>query len=69
MKDVERRSSFSKRVLKRIQEKTNGRMIKEKFPDPKIRVFRRIGSLSDQQDYLKFKRKKKDRIKENILVS
>lgn len=48
-------------LSQREQEKTIGRMIKEKFPDSKTYVFRRMDSLSEQQDNLK--KKKKDRIK------
>lgn len=36
---------------------------KEKYPYSKICVFRSMDSLSDQQDNLKEKEKKKDRIK------
>lgn len=51
-------------VFKRVQEKAMGRMIKEKYPYSKICVFRSMDSLSDQQDNLKEKeKKKKDRIK------
>lgn len=36
-----KRGSLSKRVFKRVQEKTKERMIQEKFPDPQDTCFQK----------------------------